>query len=164
MYNKDIIREEIDETTGRAIRKLSVLQGRQTCNQCWVNKTIWLRLGNHAPALFSLLQNVSVRKMWPKVSLNIWSNKICLFFSSDSEFLNNDVESRSGRFHALSLSNLPATVAPGGMSVRLIDPHITDTKNNNQPAQQNPEQLTIHLHPKCENQLCLDAWMNKYTN
>lgn len=41
------------------------------------------------------------------------------------------------RFHTLVLSNLPATVAPGGMSVKLDDPHTTDAKNNNQPTQRN---------------------------
>lgn len=54
-------------------------------------------------------------------------------------------------------SNLPATVAPGGISVKLNDPYIADTKNNRQLTLQNTEELTIHPHPKCWKQLCSDA-------
>lgn len=54
-------------------------------------------------------------------------------------------------------SNLPATVAPGGISVKLNDPYIADTKNNRRLTQQNTEELTIHPHPKCWKQLRSDA-------
>lgn len=100
---------------------------------------------------------------------SIWRNDQCSLFCGEGKVPRNHailLNHGLGRFHTRSQSDLPATVAPGGMSVKFSDPYITDTKNNTRPTQQNTRAADSSPAPKMWQSIllrCMNEQIHKCT-